>query len=71
MATSVGGSLNIAGGSLGAEYQTFTDPITKECYHGGTVMVGGAASLPVESHGEVTYSVIIWSFNVRELFRGR
>ena len=59
----------MGGISVGGEYQIFKDTENGKAYHGGTFLVGGASSFPVELHGEATYSKIIFSINVRELFK--
>jgi hypothetical protein len=64
-----GGSLNVMGGSLGGEYQTFKDSKTGAAYHGGTLLLGSAASFPAEWHGEAGHTWMLFSFNVRDAWR--
>ena len=58
-----GGSADVSGVSLGAEYTLFTDPKTNDIYHGAAVLVGIGPPIPLEVHTGVSYSKI-WGFNV-------
>jgi len=56
-----GGSADVLGASLGAEYVMFTDPETNAIYHGGTVLAGIGAPVPLEFHTGASYS---WVYGI-------
>ena len=51
-----GGSVDVAGISVGGEYGLCKNPDTNEAYHSFSVMGGVGAPIPAEFHGEVTHS---------------
>lgn len=56
-----GGSADVLGVSLGAEYVLFTDFETNDIYHGGTVLAGIGAPVPLEFHTGASYS---WVYGI-------
>ena len=58
-----GASADICGIGVGVEYTLFTDSETQDIYHGGTIMVGGGAPIPLEVHTGISYSWV-WGFNI-------
>ena len=63
MSTQIGGSADVCGVSVGAEYSFFKDSETNKIYHSGTVLVGIGVPIPAELHGEIGYSYV-YGFNL-------
>ena len=60
----IGGSVDVSGVSVGAEYTTFNDIITPKQYSGICVSAGvGLPNMPFEAHGDIT-DTKVKSFNV-------
>ena len=70
MGFTIGGSL-CEGVKGGGDYIMAVDKKNQRTYHGGTIALGGGASVPVpaELHAEATYGFNIFSINILELLR--
>ena len=66
MSTQIGGSADVSGVSVGAEYLFFQDSETNQIYHSGTVLAGIGTPIPAELHGEIGYSYV-YGFNVYDV----
>ena len=53
----VGGSVCVLGFSIGFDYAVSNDTETGKAYHSYTLLIGGKASTPFETHGGVSYMV--------------
>ena len=63
----IGGSADVLGVSVGAEMTAFSDSNSSQAYFGGTVMAGVGAPVPVELHGDITYTKVFY-INIFECF---
>ena len=55
--------------SVGVEGTVIPDAVNGTTYYGGTLLIGGGAQFPVEWHGDVTDTAVIYLFNIFDLFR--
>ena len=63
----IGGSINVVGIGVGAEYSCIPNIETKDIYHGVTFSAGIGAPIPAELHGNVTYTQVYY-INIFDCF---